>query len=467
MAGDSNQTTEKSGQASTQATQQEAQKNLQDLGKGYGRDARTNQIYYKGKQIEVFSLKTFQVISEDREDGYDAEDYYSFYKKGEKWNSIALGKPYIIYGPSNNYFDIEFNIPINCFDNKDNSTEFLKCYQKNILSDQWPTNPPMDANTLKIMGAKDIGNIMVVADKHRALIFNNSYPTRQDMVTINNISDLPSFVPIGEHRSNFIIHDDFTDAIIWYFKDKDYVYSRFGIVEGADPTTFEIMDYPYTRDKNYIFFKGKRIEGAIPNEFELLDYRLRIARDKTKLFYRDKVLEGFDINTFKVISSPFPEKQYYGMGSDYKEGLQCPIALLVDKDHMYFLDMFTLLQPKFTLLEPIDSISIITDERKEGYTPKRIEGLIQLPLFKNHTEIQVAGVQGRDCKTSSRMFVRSNNTIFYIYRGDGVLSIKRMDEIDAESFQTGGLGWVDKDKKYNYMIKDGIIKKIDMSKLNR
>lgn len=456
MAEEASQSVDKSSPASFQETQQEAPKKLQDLGKGYAKDPETNQIYYEGKEVlYVYSPKTFKVISSEDENGYDAEDHYQYYKRG--WRSkknieISAFSPYY-YG----YFDVELNIPMKCFDYKEDAEELLQCYQKYVYPEKWPTNPPMDPKSFKILNIKEkmtknLWDVWAVADQYRIILFTSLYNSKEVFV-LDNISDFTSFMLIGEHRNNLIPYGDFTDAIFLYFKDKNYVYSNLGIIEGADPMTFEILEYPYTKDKNHVYYKGEILKDAVSSEFALLDYRLRLARDATKIFYKNAILDGLDLKTFKMINSPYPLKQIYWDSTDFgadSEFTICPIAVLMDEEKLYYLDMFLLLQ-----LEKAITLSINGDHKK--FLLNQNNGLIPIPSPLNYKDIEIIYTSPNFCKNSSFIFLKSNNTIFSLYRKDASLFLHKMEEIDADSFEVTPELWII-DKNHTYRLdKNGML----------
>lgn len=96
-----------------------------------------------------------------------------------------------------------------------------------------------------------------------------------------------------------------------YSKDKNYVYKQGSIVEGADPSTFDIItehvpdsnllgfSVSYARDKDSVFYNTKRIDGADPNTLEPLAWKY--SRDKNNVFKEHQIIDGADRDSFDVL----------------------------------------------------------------------------------------------------------------------------------------------------------------------
>jgi hypothetical protein len=79
--------------------------------------------------------------------------------------------------------------------------------------------------------------------------------------------------------------------------DKVYLYDT--LIVGADPKTFEIVNWSWQRDKNYYYFLGKKVPAIDRQSFELLDYHY--AKDKNYVYYDEAIIEGADAKTFHHI----------------------------------------------------------------------------------------------------------------------------------------------------------------------
>ncbi len=55
----------------------------------------------------------------------------------------------------------------------------------------------------------------------------------------------------------------------YYVKDKDHIFFEDKIVYGADLKTFEIINDYYAKDKNSVYLKGEKVKNANPKTFDL------------------------------------------------------------------------------------------------------------------------------------------------------------------------------------------------------
>jgi hypothetical protein len=151
-----------------------------------------------------------------------------------------------------------------------------------------------------------------------------------------------------------------------YGKDKNHVYYRGEIIEGADPVTFYIFDHTYTKDKNHVFYgthlisnrvnafqhvgensesqyatdgenyyfegitikgseieilesnpyqyaridsnmyhQGKLISGADPKSFDAFYPELEIVKDRSHVFFKDVPIPGADAKTFVFVEGSY------------------------------------------------------------------------------------------------------------------------------------------------------------------
>jgi hypothetical protein len=107
-------------------------------------------------------------------------------------------------------------------------------------------------------------------------------------------------------------------------KDKNYVYSNDTIIEGADPNTFEIVNWEWAKDNKSYFFKGKRVPYIDYATFKYLDYNYAI--DKNNVYYDDEIIEGADAKTFKYIEGSQDGKDKSNCYR-YGEKVDCSVLL--------------------------------------------------------------------------------------------------------------------------------------------
>ena len=127
-----------------------------------------------------------------------------------------------------------------------------------------------------------------------------------------------------------------------YAKDKRRVFYKGEIIHGADPGSFDLLEFEYSRDKNFIFARNKKItnrtshfsylngagyatDGVISfyhdivitdKSFEVLDTTSEYARTEARVFYKGEALDGVDSSSFEVV----------GFGDEYVK----------DKSHVFY-----------------------------------------------------------------------------------------------------------------------------------
>ncbi len=127
---------------------------------------------------------------------------------------------------------------------------------------------------------KDINNIYLITIGKACEIGGAGLNVIEDV-------DVDSFKSVNSHK---------------YFKDKYNVYfqnGEFVTIEGADPNSFEVLDWPYSKDKNYVFSGNEIVEGADSETFEHM-WNTRYAKDKINAYYFwGEIIEGADANSFE------------------------------------------------------------------------------------------------------------------------------------------------------------------------
>ncbi len=90
-------------------------------------------------------------------------------------------------------------------------------------------------------------------------------------------------------------------------KDKSQVFSRGRLIEGADPSTFEIFKQlhgdlnVFSRDEKHVFLRSWVIPGADPETFRILDGVF--SRDAETIFCGTTPVQGADWATFEVVAN--------------------------------------------------------------------------------------------------------------------------------------------------------------------
>ncbi|MES2856808.1 MAG: DKNYY domain-containing protein, partial [Bdellovibrionota bacterium] len=97
-----------------------------------------------------------------------------------------------------------------------------------------------------------------------------------------------------------------------YSKDKNHVFFEYTgeavVVDGADPQTFEAINFAYYKDAAKIFVLNEKMEvvdGADAQTFEPLGYRY--AKDKQRIYWSGKPISEADLATFEVLKTSGPD----------------------------------------------------------------------------------------------------------------------------------------------------------------
>jgi len=73
------------------------------------------------------------------------------------------------------------------------------------------------------------------------------------------------------------------------------------IIEKADASSFQIIQFPYSRDKNHVFYHEEVIEKADPKTFSVFETSY-YSKDKNYVFVYGKLLKGADVATFGPVN---------------------------------------------------------------------------------------------------------------------------------------------------------------------
>lgn len=139
-----------------------------------------------------------------------------------------------------------------------------------------------------------------------------------------------------------------------WMKDKNQVYWRGKVVNGASPTTFEVMADEWGRDGNKLYYTYKYIPTGDPDTLQDIDSEISGAyqKDKNNIYYTesgfdDPILESVDYATFRPISSQYAKDKsyvyYYGRtiieGADPETFVDLnDYGYAKDKNHVYIND---------------------------------------------------------------------------------------------------------------------------------
>ena len=132
-----------------------------------------------------------------------------------------------------------------------------------------------------------------------------------------------------------------------YAKDKNRVYNNTRIIEGADPKTFELISdepsnsFSWSKDAYHVFKSGVIVEGAQPSIFKVLGHMFGI--DAEHVFSGRYLIVGADPATFEIINSNYPaygKDKNHVYASTYNE--ENPIMVGADPE------TFEMLEPPYS-----------------------------------------------------------------------------------------------------------------------
>ena len=81
-------------------------------------------------------------------------------------------------------------------------------------------------------------------------------------------------------------------------KDKLNVYLLDTLVNNADASTFEVLNWHWQKDKSSYFYRGKPLPGVDYKSFIMLQGNY--AKDKNNVYYENAIVQGADPITFNV-----------------------------------------------------------------------------------------------------------------------------------------------------------------------
>lgn len=84
-----------------------------------------------------------------------------------------------------------------------------------------------------------------------------------------------------------------------YAKDRQSVYYRTQLVEGALASDFEAFSSTYARDSAHAYYQGKAIPSADPASFVPFD--IQWARDQEDIYFQDRPLSACDPKSFGLL----------------------------------------------------------------------------------------------------------------------------------------------------------------------
>jgi hypothetical protein len=103
---------------------------------------------------------------------------------------------------------------------------------------------------------------------------------------------------------------DYDDITHLYSQDEESVYYNNRKIEGALPSSFEILEYGYyAKDKNSAYYHGTKIEGADPQTFIFLENHY--AKDKNAVYDNGRIVnKNIDPATVEILGAFIADKDF-------------------------------------------------------------------------------------------------------------------------------------------------------------
>lgn len=123
-----------------------------------------------------------------------------------------------------------------------------------------------------------------------------------------------------------------------YIKDTKYVVyidERFGeldFIDGADSTSFTILDKGYAKDDHNVYHCASRLPLCESESFEIIKSQGAYAKDRSHIYYADSLIKSADVDTFECIDYQFSKDK----NSIYIFGKQIENS---DPETFHFMDL--------------------------------------------------------------------------------------------------------------------------------
>lgn len=316
-----------------------------DLGYEFAKDK--NHVYYKGQMLEQADSQTFHAASEgsgnfiDKSYGYGNlgefyipldEFWFVFYDKGGEnlGGNYRKYKDWIFYwdnGPQAAASMVKLNLDASQFTTQ--SKYFI--WDQNVVY-------PNDFNPVKSAEAKtfeDLGN--GYGKDARNVFYQEHIVAGADLATFQSFStsyweNKPKDYYINK-EGIFFYQKQLEYLMSKYGKDKQHVYSRDCMIEGADPVTFLPLEFGYSQDAKNVYYNCEKVSGADPKSFKVLDQGAQItgadfirdpyAKDKQHVFSGKDMVTYIDADLVEVLRNEknlaHPEKEWKLISGDPKD----------------------------------------------------------------------------------------------------------------------------------------------------
>jgi hypothetical protein len=114
----------------------------------------------------------------------------------------------------------------------------------------------------------------------------------------------------------------------YYSRDKNFLYAGSGIVRDIDPNTVEFWPGEYIKDRNAVYYKYKAIPDVDVETARALSKKNEtVLIDKNSVYIFGRKVEGADPTSFEIIhdGSYSTDKPYYKDRNRYYDGTGKPV----------------------------------------------------------------------------------------------------------------------------------------------
>jgi hypothetical protein len=229
-------------------------------------------------------------------------------------------------------------------------------------------------------------------------------------------------------------------ALDRFGKDKKFVFLERKKIDGADPASFELIDYSHEKDKVYVYFMGERISNR-PAQFHHLNDQASYATDGKYFYYgHNKMLaSGFAV---------FPEDSSYAKNKTTVFHAGVPVAeadpatfslsanntpITKDKRHVFYKDM---------LIPGADPDSF----QEIGYSGMGMDKHSVYIETKSFPDINKDGLKVSEFSE----YLINTDAVYRIFWDDDNVSLQKLPAANPKTFHSLGTGWAKDDRQVYY-----------------
>lgn len=116
-------------------------------------------------------------------------------------------------------------------------------------------------------------------------------------------------VPGADPQTFEVINYSSTNYELEFARDKNQVYHKEKIISKAHPKTFKVISTDYTKDDQYVFYNEQVVNGADPDSFEVLNEFY--GKDKDHAFLEEKMIKNSRSDSFEVLNDYYSKDDQY------------------------------------------------------------------------------------------------------------------------------------------------------------